>query len=125
MVVSIRRLVIDSLKPRETTIIDLSEALGNCKGVDEVDITVTEVDARTETTRLILRGSDIDYEAILKVMNAHGATIRSIDEVNVAKTRVLPEKKQCSPSQPDPSSRSVRSFFGAPFCSRRRRMLGS
>ena len=94
MVVSIRRLVIDSLKPRETTIIDLSEALGNCKGVDEVDITVTEVDARTETTRLILRGSDIDYEAILKVMNAHGATIRSIDEVNVAKTRVLPEKKQ-------------------------------
>lgn len=92
MPVSIKRLVIDSLKPRETTIIDLSKALANSKGVDEVDIVVTEVDARTETTKLTIRGSDIDYEAVLKVMKDHGATIRSVDEINVAKSKLLPVK---------------------------------
>lgn len=92
MPVSIKRLVIDSLKPRETTIVDLSRALADSRGVDEVDITVTEVDARTETTKLTIRGSDIDYEGVLKVMREHGATIRSVDEINVAKTKALPAK---------------------------------
>lgn len=92
MPVSIKRLVIDSLIPRETTIVDLSRALGNSKGVDEVDINVTEVDARTETTKLTIRGSDIDYEEVLKVMKEHGATIRSVDEISVAKSKALPAK---------------------------------
>lgn len=90
--VSIKRLVIDSLKPRETTIVDLSRALASSKGVDEVDITVTEVDARTETTKLTIRGSDIDYEGVLKVMREHSATIRSVDEINVAMSKALPVK---------------------------------
>ena len=92
MTVSIKRLVIDSLIPRETTIVDLSRALGNSKGVDEVDINVTEVDSRTETTKLTIRGSDIDYEGVIKVMKEHGATIRSVDEISVAKSKALPSK---------------------------------
>ena len=95
MPVSIKRVVIDSLKPRETTVVELSRALADSKGVDEVDIIVTEVDARTETTKLTIRGSDIDYENILKVMKDHSATVRSVDEISVAKSKVLPaaEKK--------------------------------
>ena len=94
MPVSIKRLVIDSLKPRETTVVELSRALADSKGVDEVDIIVTEVDARTETTRLTIKGMDIDYEQILKVMKEHGATLRSVDEISVAKSRIIqaPEK---------------------------------
>ena len=94
MLVSIKRLVIDSLKPRETTVVDLSRALAGSKGVDEVDIIVTEVDARTETTKLTIRGSDIDYETILNVMNEHGATVRSVDEISVAKSKLLPAEKK-------------------------------
>lgn len=90
--VSIKRLVIDSLKPRETTVVELSRALADSKGVDEVDIVVTEVDARTETTKLTIRGLDIDYETILNVMKEHGATVRSVDEISVAKSKLLPEK---------------------------------
>ena len=94
MPVSIKRLVIDSLKPRETTVVELSRALAESKGVDEVEIIVTEVDARTETTKLTIKGMDIDYETILNVMKEHGATVRSVDEINVAKSKLLPAEKK-------------------------------
>ncbi|MGQ9469254.1 MAG: DUF211 domain-containing protein [Nitrososphaerales archaeon] len=89
MAVHIKRLVIDSLKPRETTILDLSKALCEVKGVDEVDITVTEVDVKTETIKLTVRGSNIAYEELTKIMSEHGATIRSLDEINVSKAKAI------------------------------------
>lgn len=89
MTVYIKRLVIDSLKPREIAILDLSKALCEVKGVDDVDITVTEVDVKTETIKITVRGSNIDYEALTKVMSEHGATIRSLDEINVSRTKAI------------------------------------
>jgi len=89
MAVHIKRMVIDSLKPRETTILDLSKALCDVKGVDEVDITVTEVDVKTETIKITVRGSDIAYEELTKVMSEYGATIRSLDEINVSRAKAI------------------------------------
>jgi hypothetical protein len=89
MTVYIKRMVIDSLKPREIAILDLSKSLCEVKGVDEVDITVTEVDVKTETIKITVRGSNIDYEGLTKVMSDHGATIRSLDEINVSKTKAI------------------------------------
>jgi hypothetical protein len=85
VIASIKRIVLDSLKPREVSIIELSQALCSVKGVDEVDITVTEVDVKTETIRLVIKGSNINYEELSKVMADHGSTIRSIDEISVAR----------------------------------------
>ncbi len=90
--VSIRRLVLDSLKPRETSIIELSQALCSVKGVEEVDITVTEVDVKTETIKLVIRGANIDYDALSKVMNDYGSIIRSIDEINVVRSKTTTAK---------------------------------
>ncbi|MHC1586561.1 MAG: DUF211 domain-containing protein [Candidatus Hecatellaceae archaeon] len=86
MTANIRRIVLDSLKPRETSIIELSQALCSVDGVDEVDITVTEVDVKTETIKLVIRGTNINYEELSKVMMDHGSTIRSIDEISVTRT---------------------------------------
>lgn len=91
MVISIRRLVIDALKSRETSLIELSKALCAASGTDEVDIVVTEVDAKTETVKITMRGSNIDYEEVSKIIADHGATIRSVDEVNVYKARIPPK----------------------------------
>ncbi|MCX8176363.1 MAG: DUF211 domain-containing protein [Candidatus Bathyarchaeota archaeon] len=85
MPVSIKRIVVDSLKPRETPIIELSKALCYVDGVEEVDVAVTEVDAKTETIRLTIKGSDINYENIVKVLSEYGVAVRSIDEINVSK----------------------------------------
>jgi hypothetical protein len=83
--VHIKRMVIDSLKPRETTILDLSKAICGVDGVDEVDITVTEVDVKTETIKLTIKGKDVDYDDITNIMQQNSAVIRSVDEINVGK----------------------------------------
>lgn len=85
MKTQIRRLVVDSLKPRETSTIELSKSLCEVEGVNEVDLVVTEVDSKTETIRITIRGSHISYDGVMKIMNDHGATIRSVDEINVAR----------------------------------------
>lgn len=87
MIVSIRRLLIDALKPREVPITELSKAICSAKGVDEVDVMVTEVDAKTETVKITIIGSNIDYDEIVKIIAENGAAIRSIDQVIVSKSQ--------------------------------------
>lgn len=85
--VAITKMVIDSLKPRETAIVDLSRALCEVDGVEEVEITVTEVDVKTETVKIVVRGPNIDYDEIARVVGEYGATIRSVDEITVSKAQ--------------------------------------
>lgn len=88
MSVNIKRLVIDALIPREISLVDLVKVLCEVGGVEEVDVIVTEVDARTETIKITIRGTNIDYDAITKTMTGHSCAIRSIDEVSVSKKAV-------------------------------------
>jgi len=83
--VGIVRVTLDVLKPREVGLEDLALALGEVQGVETVDITVTEVDARTETLKVTVSGRGISLEDLEKVMNEHSAIIRSIDAVSVGR----------------------------------------
>ncbi len=56
-------------------------------GVDEVSIVVTEVDTKTETVKLTITGSNIDYDSIVKAMSENSTIVRSIDEVTAAKIK--------------------------------------
>ncbi|NIO36430.1 hypothetical protein GTO27_01870 [Candidatus Bathyarchaeota archaeon] len=86
MSVSIRRLLLDALKPRETSIIELAKALGSAGGVEEVYIVVSEVDSKTETIKLTVKGPQIEYNSVAMTMEKHGVSIRGVDEISVAKT---------------------------------------
>jgi hypothetical protein len=86
MSVAVRRLLLDSLKPREVSIVKLAKALGSAKGVEAVDIVVIEVDSKTETIKVTIKGPQIDYAAVQKVMERHGVSIKGVDEIGVAKT---------------------------------------
>jgi hypothetical protein len=77
--------MIDSLIPRDISVIELSKALCQAGGVNDIKLSVIEVDAKTETIRLVINGTSIDFEAVAKIMGEHAATIRGIDEVDVAK----------------------------------------
>jgi hypothetical protein len=79
--------VIDGLKPREITIVSLSKMLCSVSGVEEVSIVVTEVDTKTETVKLTITGSNIDYDSVVKAMSENSTVIRSIDEVTAAKIK--------------------------------------
>ncbi|RLE60294.1 MAG: hypothetical protein DRJ32_03110 [Thermoprotei archaeon] len=83
--VYIQRMVIDVLKPREVDIIEFSKALGSVDGINEVTTSVTEVDVKTETVKVTVKGSNIDFNIVMKVIEGYGAVIRSIDEVSVSK----------------------------------------
>lgn len=94
MAVNIKRLVVDSLKPREISIIDLSQSICKVEGVEEVDITVIEVDAKTETIKLIIRGANINYDHLTEVMSDHSVAVRSVDEINVSRSKPIPPIKE-------------------------------
>lgn len=85
MSVAIKRVLLDALKPRELSIIELSKAVGSVFGIEEVDIIVSEVDSKTETIKVTVRGSQIDYSAVSKVMERYGVSIRGVDEISVAR----------------------------------------
>ena len=87
MPVDIRRLLIEAVKPRDTSSLELTQALCSVQGVEECELVVTDVDARTETVRLTIKGPDIDYPELKKAMDENSLAIKGLDEVNVAKAR--------------------------------------
>ncbi|MEM3587426.1 MAG: DUF211 domain-containing protein [Candidatus Jordarchaeaceae archaeon] len=87
-----RRVLIEALKPRETPLVELSQAICSIRGVDECDIVVTDVDVMTETIKLTIKGQNIDYDGVLKVMHENGISIKGIDEISVAKVKAAPQK---------------------------------
>lgn len=87
MSVVIRKLLIDALKPREIPITELSKAICSAKGVKEVDVVVTEVDAKTETVKITIAGQNIDFDEVTKIIAQNSVAIRSVDQVIVRRTR--------------------------------------
>jgi hypothetical protein len=85
MSVKIKKLLLDSLKSRELSVVELSKALGSVSGVSEVDVTVVEVDSNTETIRVTIKGPQINYDEIRQVMEKHAVSIKGVDEISVGK----------------------------------------
>ena len=83
------KILIDALKPREMPIVELSKAICSINGVDQVDIVVTEVDQRTETTKITIAGNNIPYSQVAKVLEQQTIAIRGIDAVTTAKAKPL------------------------------------
>lgn len=85
MPVVIKRLLLDVLKPRESSIIELSKVICSINGIDEVEVIVSEVDSKTETLKVTIKGSQIDYGAVMKVIDKHGVSIKGVDEISAIK----------------------------------------
>jgi len=85
--VYIKRLVIDALKPREVSIMDLSKSICELDGVEEVSVIVTEVDVKTETVKIMISGNDIDFDKMMDAISDSGVSVRSIDEVSLSRIR--------------------------------------
>jgi len=85
MSVNVKRLLLDALKPRELSIVELARAVGAVEGVEEVNIIVSEVDSETETIKLTVNGPKINYDLVSNVLEKYGISIRGVDEIKVAK----------------------------------------
>jgi len=81
----IRRLVLDTLKPHDPTIIELAHFISELDGVEAVNISIYEMDRKVENAKITIEGDDISFEEIEKVIAENGGAIHSIDEVVAGK----------------------------------------
>ena len=80
------KLVLDVLKPHHPNALDFSLALADIGEDYRVKLTVTEVDKKTESTILTIEGADIDFDQVKDAIEQMGASVHSIDEVEVSGT---------------------------------------
>lgn len=84
----IKRIVLDVLKPHRPSIVEMSRKLTGIKGVDGVNCTLDEVDQETESVRVTIEGSAIDFDRVEQALRESGAVIHSVDSVSVGKKLV-------------------------------------
>ena len=80
---SVKRIVMDVLKPHQPSSIEFSQAIAKV-GVDyKVRLMVVEMDENTETIQIEVEGNDVDLEEIQSTISDMGGSLHSIDEVEV------------------------------------------
>jgi hypothetical protein len=77
----IRRLVLDTLKPHEPSIIDMADQLSELEGIAAVNISIYEIDRRVENAKITIEGERISYPDVLAAIQEFGGAVHSIDEV--------------------------------------------
>jgi hypothetical protein len=82
----IRRLVLDTLKPYEPSIIELAGQLSDLHGVTAVNISIYEIDRKVENAKITIEGEDIDPDTVLDILAEMGGAVHSVDEVVAGKT---------------------------------------
>jgi hypothetical protein len=81
----IRRLVLDTLKPHDPSIIELAQSLSDLDGVEAVNISIYEMDRKVENAKITIEGNDITFDSIREIIADNGGAIHSIDEVVAGK----------------------------------------
>ena len=80
---AIRRVVLDVLKPHQPNVLEFATLLAEQFPGCHIQITVTEMDEKTETTLVDIEGDDIPYSEMVDAIHSLGASVHSIDQVEV------------------------------------------
>lgn len=81
----IKNLVLDVLKPHSPPLPEFASFLTELDGIEKVEVTLVEMDEKTESLKVVLSGSAIDYEVLKEHVGKQGAVIHSVDHVVVEK----------------------------------------
>ena len=81
--VRVKRLLLDVLKPHRPDGLAFARAIAEQGEGWRVTYSVEEVDEKTESVTIIIEGEDIQFERIIRAVEKAGATVHSIDEVEV------------------------------------------
>ena len=79
----VKRIVLDVLKPHQPNGLEFTSAIAKQSPGARVKLTVIEVDEQTETVVIVIEGQDLRYNEITEAITNMGATVHSIDEVEV------------------------------------------
>lgn len=93
-IMNIRRLVLDVDKAiAQPSLLEIGEAAGNCRGVEAINVTVSEIDIETVGMNITLEGENMSYEEIRNAIETTGAVVHSIDQL-AAGNRIIDEVKR-------------------------------
>ncbi len=81
--VAVKRVVLDVLKPHHPNALEFARAIAEQGPGYRVSLTVVEMDDKTETLVLEVTAEAIDFELLHAAITAMGASLHSIDEVEV------------------------------------------
>jgi len=81
----IRRLVLDTLKPHEPSIIEMADQLSQLDGVSAVNISIYEMDRKVENAKITIEGDAISCYRVMELIEQMGGAVHSIDEVVAGK----------------------------------------
>jgi hypothetical protein len=81
--VRVKRVILDVLKPHQPNGLDFARTLAEQGGRYCVKLNVEEVDEKTESVTITIEGEDIDFDSLVAAINAMGASLHSIDAVEV------------------------------------------
>ena len=79
---AIKRIILDVLKPHVPSIIEVAQKLSSLEGISGVNISLEEVDAETDSIKITIEGTNINYDLVKKEITECGAVIHSIDGVS-------------------------------------------
>jgi hypothetical protein len=82
--IHVKRLVLDVLKPHHPNALEFARAIAETGSDCRVQVTVLEVDEKTETLQVVVTGSDLDFERVHAAIGQYGGSLHSIDEVEVS-----------------------------------------
>jgi hypothetical protein len=77
----IRKIVLDVLKPHQPDIVEYSERLSDIKYVTGVSIFLNEVDQETESIKVVIEGSHLNFTTIRRAVEELSGSIHSIDAI--------------------------------------------
>jgi len=81
--INVRKIVLDVLKPHQPNALEFSLALAAAGSEYRVNLTVIEVDEKTETLRIVIEAAAVDFAAVEAAIKRMGGSVHSIDEVEV------------------------------------------
>ena len=81
--VVVRKVVLDVLKPHQPGAVEFSRAIAKVGKDYRVCLTVVEMDEKTETLQLEIAGGSVDLVAVEAAISSMGASLHSIDQVEV------------------------------------------
>jgi hypothetical protein len=80
----VKRVVLDVLKPHQPNILDFAAEIAQRHDGCRITMTVLEIDEKTETTVVTVESDKVPYAAIVETIESLGASVHSIDEVEVS-----------------------------------------
>ena len=82
---NLKLLVLDVLKPHKPILPEFAENLSSLPNVVGVNVSLLEIDQKTETVKISIVGENINFHEIEDAIECLGGSIHSIDKVAAGK----------------------------------------